>query len=98
MISMLITFGVIAIGSFGAAWFMQGRVNGGQPFGKLAGVDVRYWIGGALAVASSMLAMVFPPLGLAAIGAAGAAVGSAAADKRVERDQAGGGQSQLFAL
>lgn len=91
MFSFLISFVTLAVGAFGAAWFMQGRMEQGKPFGKLMGIDSRFVIGGGLALVGAFLSVIFPPLGLVAMGAAGAAVGSAAAEKRVEVSGSRGG-------
>lgn len=98
MFSFLISFVTLAVGAFGAAWFMQGREQQGKPFGKLMGIDTRYVIGGGLALAGALLSAIFPPIGLVAMGAAGAAIGSAAAEKRVEVQGAGGGGSGFLSL
>jgi hypothetical protein len=77
---------MFAAGAFATAGWAQGRAQDpATAWGKIAGVDQRYLYGAGLALAGAFLSALFPPLGMLALGGAGALGGSAAADKRAEK-------------
>ena len=93
MFAFLISLATLGSGAFAAAWAIQAYFGAdpSREFPKVMGLDLRYVIGGVLAVGSAFIAMIFPPAAPLLMGASGAAIGSAAADRAVQSGAGVGG-------